>query len=70
MTESSEINSKTDNLAITGESDVYESIPIHLQKERKHTSMYETMKIDIEKISTFERETNYIQLNGGKYTKL
>ena len=32
LTESSEINSKTDNLAITEEAIVDETIPIYLQK--------------------------------------
>ena len=32
LTELSEINSKTDNLAVTDEADVDEATPIHLKK--------------------------------------
>ena len=35
LTKSSEINSKTDNLAITEEAIVDQAIPIYLQKEQK-----------------------------------
>ena len=38
LTESSEMNSKTENLAVTEEADVDESILIYLKKEKnKHT---------------------------------
>ena len=33
LTESSDLNSKTDNLAVTAEADVDEAIPIYLKKE-------------------------------------
>ena len=36
MTELSEINSETDDLAVTTEADVGEFIPIYLKKELKH----------------------------------
>ena len=36
LTESSEINPKTDNFVVTDEADVDEAIPIYLKKERKH----------------------------------
>ena len=36
LTELSEINSKTENLAVTDESDVDEAIPIYLKKEQKY----------------------------------
>ena len=36
LTESSEKNSKTDNLAVTDEADVDEAIPIYLKKNKKH----------------------------------
>ena len=36
LTEWPEINSKTDNMAVTDEADVDEAIPIYLKKERKH----------------------------------
>ena len=55
MTESLEIKSKTDNLAVTEESDVDEAIPIYILKERKTKSYNKTMKTDIEKINTFEK---------------
>ena len=34
LTELSEINLKTDNLAVTEEADVDEAVPIYLEKER------------------------------------
>ena len=40
-------------MAITGEVDVNEAIPIYLQKEQKTQANKETMNIDIEKINTF-----------------
>ena len=48
LTELSEINSKTDNLAVTEEADVDESIPIYLQKQQKTKAHQKTMNIDIE----------------------
>ena len=47
LTESSEINPKTDNLTITEEADVYEAIPIYLQRYQKTQAYKKTMKIDI-----------------------
>ena len=43
---------------------------IDLQKEKNTQAYKETMNIDIENINTFENGKKYIQLNGGKYTKL
>ena len=40
LNELSKINSKTDNLVVTDESDVDEAIPIYLKKS-KHTSISE-----------------------------
>ena len=56
LTESSEINSKTDNLAVTEESDVDEAIPIYLKKERKKGAHQKTINIGIKRINTFEKE--------------
>ena len=55
LTESSEINSKTDNLAVTAEADVDEAIPIYPKKNEKKQAYQKTMKIDIDKIKTFEQ---------------
>ena len=57
LTESSEINAKTDNLAVTKEADVDEAIQIYLKKKRKRQAYKKTMNIDIEKFNTFEKET-------------
>ena len=53
LTESSEINSKTDNLAVTEEAYVDEAIPIYLLKERNKQAYKKTMKFYIENINTF-----------------
>ena len=51
---SSEMDSKTDNLAVTEEVDVDEAIPNYMWKERNtHTYKY-TMDIDIDQINTYE----------------
>ena len=57
LTEASEINPKTDNLAVTEEADVDEAIPIYLRKELKTQANRKTMKIDIEKLTHLKRET-------------
>ena len=57
LTELSEMNSKNDNLAVTEEADVDESIPIYFQKELKIQAYQKTRNIDIEKINTFEKDT-------------
>ena len=57
LTKSSEINSKTDNLAITEEAILDEAIPIYLQKERKTQSYKKKMNIYIKNNNTFEKET-------------
>ena len=55
LTESSEIDSKTDHLAVTEEENVDESIPISLKKEQNTQAYKDAMDIDIENISTFEQ---------------
>ena len=50
----SEMDSKTDNLAVTEEAYADESIPIYLKKERNTQAYKETMDIDIDKINTYE----------------
>ena len=54
LTESLEIDSKTDNLAVTEEVDVDEDIPIYLLKECKTQAYKEKTDIDIDKIDTYE----------------
>ena len=58
LTEESEINSKTYNLAVTEEADLDESRPGYLKKERKIKSYKKTMNIDIETLTHSKRETN------------
>ena len=41
-------------MAVTGEADVHEAIPIYLEKERNTQAYKDTMDIDIDKIDTFE----------------
>ena len=52
--ELTEMDSKTDHLAVTEEANVDEDIPIDLRKERSTQAYKETMSMDIEKINTFE----------------
>ena len=54
LTESSEMDSKTDNLAVAEEANVDEYIPIYLKKEQNTQAYKKTMDIDIDKINTFE----------------
>ena len=61
LTESSEMDSETDHLAVTEEESVYESIPIYLKKERKAQAYKDTMDIDIDKINAFEKKKKQIQ---------
>ena len=58
LTELLEINSKTDNLAVTKEADIDEDIPIYLKKEQKTQAYKKITNIDIEKINTFEKRNN------------
>ena len=52
LTEASEINSKTENLAVTKEENVDEVISIYLKKEQNTQAYKKTMKIDLENINT------------------
>ena len=58
LTESSEIISKTDNLAVTEEADVDETIPILFFLTQAYQKI---MDIDIDKISSFKKEKKLIQ---------
>ena len=60
----SEMDSKTDNLAVTKEADVYEAIPIYLKNERKTQAYKNKMDVDINKIDTYElrKKLNTIKL--------
>ena len=53
LTESSEMDSKTDNLALTEEANVYEAIPIYLKREQNTQAYKYKMDIDIDNINTF-----------------
>ena len=54
LTELSEMNSKTDHLAVTEKANFDEAIPIDLKTERNTQAYTDTMIIDIETIHTFE----------------
>ena len=54
LIESSEMDSKTDNLNMTEEADVDEDIPTYLKKEGKTQAYKDKMDIDIDKIKTYE----------------
>ena len=54
LIESSEMDSKTGNLAVTEEADVDEAISIYLKKERNTHKCKDKLDIDIEKINTHE----------------
>ena len=51
----SEMDSKSDNLAVTEQGDVDEAIPIYLKKEQNKQAYRKTIDIDINKINTFEK---------------
>ena len=53
LTELSEINSKTDYLAVTEEENIDEVIPIDLRKERNTKAYKQKMITDIERIKRF-----------------
>ena len=55
LTESSEIKSKTDNLAVTEEADDDEAIPIYLQQEPKTRAYQKILNINIENSNTVEK---------------
>ena len=57
LTELSEMDSKTDHLAVTEETNVDESIPIYLKKERNTQAYKYTMDINIEKLAHLKIET-------------
>ena len=52
-----EMDSRTDNLAVTEQSNFYEAIPIDIKKEQSTEAYTETMSIDIENIDTFDTIT-------------
>ena len=55
--ERTEMDSRTDNLAVSEEANVYESIQIDLRKEQSTESYKETMSKDINNIDTYETRT-------------
>ena len=67
--ELTEMDSRTENLAVTEEANVDEAIPIGLRKERSTESYKETMNIDIENIDTFETRTTVNTKNGDQSMK-
>ena len=48
LTESSEINSKTEHLAVTVQVDFDEAIPIYLKSDRKTQAFQKTINSDIQ----------------------
>ena len=52
--ELTEMDSRTDNLAVTEEANVDEDIPIDLGKEQITEAYKQKMSMDIENINTFE----------------
>ena len=56
--------------AVTAESKTRNYTEIYLKEEGNTQAYKDTIKIDIENINTFKKRKNYIQLNGGQYTKL
>ena len=63
LTESSEMDSKIDHLAVTEEASVDEAIPIYIKKEQNTQAYKDTMDIGIDKICTSEKrnKTNTIK---------
>ena len=55
--ELTEMDSRTDNLAVTEEANVNEDIPIHIYKEQSTEAYKGTMSRDFENIDTFETRT-------------
>ena len=55
--ELTEMDSRTDNLAVTEQANVDEAIPIYLIKEQNTQAYKETMSMDIEKIDTYKTKT-------------
>ena len=55
--ELTEMDSRTENLAVTEESNVDEAIPIDIRKEQGTESYKETMSKDIDNIDTYETRT-------------
>ena len=56
LTESSEMDSKTDYLVVTEEANFDEAISIDLKKERNTQVYKDTLDIDIENIRIFEKK--------------
>ena len=66
-----EIDSRPDNLAVSEDEKIDESIPIELRKERRTEGYKETMSKVIYNIDTYEtRKQKLIQQNGGQYVNL
>ena len=63
------MDSRTDNLAVSEDANVYEDIPIDLIKEQSTEEYKETMSKDINNIDTYETRKKLIQKNGGQYMK-
>ena len=66
-----EMDSRPDNLAVSEDGKIDESIPIELRKERRTEGYKETMSKGIDNIDTYEtRKQKLIQQNGGQYMNL
>ena len=55
--EQNEIDSRTENLAVSEDANVYEAIPIYLKKQQSTEAYKETMSKDIDNIDTYETRT-------------
>ena len=62
--------SRPDNLAVSEDASVDETVPIGIRKERNTKAYKESMSKDIEKIDTYETRTKVNTKNGGQYIKL
>ena len=69
-TEPTEMDSGTDNLAVSEEANVDLSIPIHLRKEKSTEAYKETMNQYIETIEKYENRRLVNIKNGDQYMRL
>ena len=56
LTESSETKSKTENLAVTEEADVDESIQMHIKKEQKHKYIRKQLTLILKRSTHLKKE--------------
>ena len=58
LTELSEIDSKTDHLAVTEEVNVDEAIPIYLKNNKTHTHIKIQLALILKRLTRLKREIN------------